>query len=53
MVTYALSANRQRPLAGIVNAAIFNTWRRTKNQIMYFAPPLIIAYVAMDWAIQK
>ncbi|KAI9778654.1 MAG: hypothetical protein M1816_003993 [Peltula sp. TS41687] len=53
IVTYALSANRQRPLAGVLNAAVFNTWRRFRHQVMYFAPPLILAYVAMDWAIER
>ncbi len=53
IVTYALSGNRQRPLAGALNAAIFNTYRRTKAQILYWAPPMIIAYLAMDWAVKK
>jgi ubiquinol-cytochrome c reductase subunit 8 len=53
VATYALSANRQRPLAGTLNAAIFNTWRRFSHQVLYFAPPLVIAYVTMQWAIEK
>ncbi|KAL5324038.1 hypothetical protein ACEPPN_008581 [Leptodophora sp. 'Broadleaf-Isolate-01'] len=51
--SFALSANRQRPLAGTLNAAIFNTWRRFSNQVLYFAPPMIIAYVTMQWAIER
>ena len=53
IASYALSANRQRPLAGTLNAAIFNTWRRFSHQVLYFAPPLIIAYVTMSWAIER
>ncbi|KAG4435365.1 hypothetical protein IFR05_009151 [Cadophora sp. M221] len=51
--SFALSANRQRPLAGTLNAAIFNTWRRFSHQVLYFAPPMIIAYVTMQWAIER
>jgi ubiquinol-cytochrome c reductase subunit 8 len=53
VVTYGLSANRQRPLAGTLNAAIFNTWRRFSHQVLYFAPPLVIAYYTMQWAIER
>ena len=53
IVTYSLSANRQRPLAGTMNAAIFNTWRRFRAQALYVLPPFAIAYLAMDWAIEK
>ncbi|KAL8832160.1 MAG: hypothetical protein Q9191_000433 [Dirinaria sp. TL-2023a] len=53
IVTYAISANRQRPLAGTVNAAIFNTWRRFRAQALYVLPPFALAYMAMDWAIKK
>ncbi|KAG8526774.1 uncharacterized protein KY384_008203 [Bacidia gigantensis] len=53
VTTYALSANRQRPLAGTLNAAVFNTWRRFKAQALYVIPPLVIAYSAMNWAIEK
>ncbi|RDW82010.1 ubiquinol-cytochrome c reductase complex ubiquinone-binding protein [Coleophoma cylindrospora] len=53
VASYALSANSQRPLAGTLNAAIFNTWRRFSHQVLYFAPPLIAAYVAMEWAIER
>lgn len=53
VTTYALSPNRQRPLAGALNNAIFNTFRRTRQQILYWAPPLIIAYSTMHWAIER
>ena len=53
VTTYALSANRQNPLAGTAQAAVFNTFRRSRNQIMYWAPPLLIAYYAMNWAVER
>ena len=53
IVTYALSANRQNPLAGTLHAAIFNTFRRTRQQIFFWAPPLLIAYSAMSWAAER
>ena len=53
ITTYALAGNRQRPLAGVMTAAIFNNWRRFRAQVLYFAPPLIIAYTTMKWAIEK
>ena len=53
ITTYALAGNRQRPLAGVMTAAIFNNWRRFRAQVLYFAPPLVIAYVTMNWAIEK
>jgi UcrQ family len=53
IVHYGLSANRQRPLAGTAHAAIFNTWRRFSAQVLYFAPPLVLGYYAMQWAIER
>ncbi|MCJ1250793.1 hypothetical protein MMC30_008021 [Trapelia coarctata] len=53
IASYAISANRQRPLAGTLNAAIFNTWRRFKAQALYVLPPLALAYATMNWAIEK
>ncbi|KAF2202784.1 hypothetical protein GQ43DRAFT_412974 [Delitschia confertaspora ATCC 74209] len=53
ITTYALSSNQQRPLAGILHSAVFNTYRRTKNQIFYWAPAMIIGYAAMEWAIHR
>lgn len=53
VITYSLSSNRQRPLAGTLNAAIFNTWRRFSHQVLYFAPPMIVGYLTMSWAIER
>lgn len=53
IASYALSANAQRPLAGTLNAAFFNTFRRFSAQVLYIAPPMIVAYMTMQWAIEK
>ncbi|MCJ1266880.1 ubiquinol--cytochrome-c reductase subunit 8 [Lobaria immixta] len=53
IVTYAISANRQRPLAGTAHAAVFNTWRRFRAQALYILPPIVIVYVSMSWAVEK
>lgn len=53
IITYAISANRQRPLAGTAHAAVFNSWRRFRAQALYVLPPLAIAYLTMSWAIEK
>lgn len=53
VTTYSLAANRQRPLAGTLHAAIFNTWRRCRGQVLYVVPPFAVAYLAMDWAIKR
>ena len=53
IIHYGISHNRQRPLAGAFNNAIFNTWRRTRGQFLYFAVPVIIAYETMQWAIER
>ncbi|KAI9845363.1 MAG: hypothetical protein M1838_001787 [Thelocarpon superellum] len=53
VTSYALSANRQRPLAGNLHAAVFNTYRRTRGQILFVAPPLIVAYLVLDWATEQ
>ncbi|KAI1502882.1 UcrQ family protein [Biscogniauxia marginata] len=53
IITYALSPNKQNPFAGAAHAAIFNTWRRTKNQVLYVAPPFIFFYYALSWAIER
>lgn len=36
-----------------MTGAIFNNWRRFRAQVLYFAPPLIIAYMTMNWAVEK
>lgn len=53
VTTYALSQNRQKPLGGAFNAAIFNTFRRTRQQILFWAPPMIAGYSIMQWAIER
>lgn len=53
ILTYSLSPNRQNPFAHAAHAAIFNTWRRFSAQVLYFAPPLVIAYVTMNWAVER
>ncbi|KAJ5167072.1 Cytochrome b-c1 complex subunit 8 [Penicillium canariense] len=53
IATYALSSNRQRPFAGAFNAAIFNTFRRFRHQVLYVVPPFVIAYAAMNWAVER
>ncbi|KAK4539629.1 ubiquinol--cytochrome-c reductase subunit 8 [Oleoguttula mirabilis] len=53
IVHYALAQNRQNPLAGTAKSAIFNTFRRTRNQILYWAVPMLIAYETMEWAIER
>lgn len=50
IVTYSLSSLQQRAMAGSLNGAIFNTFRRTKNQFLYFAPPFILGYYVYTWA---
>jgi len=53
LVTYALSPNRQNPMAGALKNAVFNTYRRTYHQILYWLPPLVSAYAVMQWAIER
>ncbi|KAF2169893.1 hypothetical protein M409DRAFT_20306 [Zasmidium cellare ATCC 36951] len=53
IVHYGLAQNRQNPLAGITRAAVFNTFRRTRNQILYWSIPLLVGYEIMQWAIER
>lgn len=53
IVHYGLAQNRQNPLAGTSRAAVFNTFRRTRNQIMYWSIPLIIGYELLEWATER
>ncbi|KAF2503116.1 ubiquinol-cytochrome c reductase complex ubiquinone-binding protein [Lophium mytilinum] len=53
ITSYSISANRQRPLAGALNAAIFNTWRRFRGQVLYVAPPLVASQLCMMWLIER
>ncbi|KAK5073234.1 ubiquinol--cytochrome-c reductase subunit 8 [Lithohypha guttulata] len=36
-----------------MHAAVFNVYRRTRHQILYFLPPFLIAYGIMQWAIER
>lgn len=53
IITYRLSPNRLRPLAGTAHAAVFNTFRRSKNQFLYVVPPFVLAYWALTWAEER
>ncbi|KAF4554902.1 Cytochrome b-c1 complex subunit 8-like protein [Elsinoe fawcettii] len=53
IVSYGLSQNRQRPLAGTFHSAIFNTFRRSRAQILYWSLPLLIGYETMQWATER
>ena len=53
IVHYGLSINRQNPFAGAFSAAIFNTFRRTRHQILFWSIPIIIGYETMEWAIER
>ncbi|KAH8671103.1 UcrQ family protein [Xylariales sp. PMI_506] len=53
IISYGLSPNAQNPLAGAAHAAVFNTWRRFSKQVLYWAPPCVFFYYAMDWAIHR
>ncbi|KAH8698541.1 putative ubiquinol-cytochrome C reductase complex subunit UcrQ [Talaromyces proteolyticus] len=53
IIAFSLSPNRQRILAGTAGAAVFNTFRRSRQQLLYVAPPFVIAYTAMNWAIER
>ncbi|GAB7340540.1 hypothetical protein MBLNU457_6955t1 [Dothideomycetes sp. NU457] len=53
IITYGLSNNRQRALAGTAHSAVFNTARRTRAQILYWAIPMLIGYETMQWATER
>ncbi|KAK1756840.1 cytochrome b-c1 complex subunit 8 [Echria macrotheca] len=53
IITYGISNNRQNPFAGAFHDAVFNTARRVRAQILYIAPPVIGAYLLMDWATKR
>jgi len=40
-------------MAGFISKGFWNVVRRSRNQILYFAPPLLIAYGTMQWAIER
>ncbi|ORY19502.1 cytochrome b-c1 complex subunit 8 [Clohesyomyces aquaticus] len=53
VAVYSMSPNRQNPLAGTMNNAVFNTTRRTRGQILYILPPIIAGYAIMNWAMER
>lgn len=53
IIHYGIAQNRQNPLAGTLNAAVFNTFRRTRGQILYWGVPLLIGYELMQWATER
>lgn len=50
IASYTLAGNQQKPTAGIWHAAIFNSWRRFKGNVLYVVPPFVAYYFIMDWA---
>ncbi|KAG4302069.1 hypothetical protein PCK1_001628 [Pneumocystis canis] len=50
IISYSLSPRAQHPLAGVLYSAIFNTYRRCSQQILYFGVPLAIGYGIYLWA---
>jgi ubiquinol-cytochrome c reductase subunit 8 len=53
ITSYAMSPNRQRPMANVVSKGFWNMMRRSKNQVLYVVPPFVAAYAAMHWAIER
>lgn len=53
IVTYTMSPNRLNPTSTVLHDAVFNTFRRSRNQVLYWVPPLLIAYLLMDWATER
>nr|ABI52763.1 ubiquinol cytochrome c reductase subunit QCR8 [Argas monolakensis] len=50
IITYRLSYNEQKALAGIISKGFPNTIRRIREQILYIAPPFVGGYLLYDWA---
>ncbi|KAF2773335.1 UcrQ-domain-containing protein [Teratosphaeria nubilosa] len=54
LVTYQMAATRHRIGKHFWEpTGPFNTVRRTRNQFLYVVPPLLIAYLAMQWAEER
>ncbi|KAK4147962.1 cytochrome b-c1 complex subunit 8 [Dichotomopilus funicola] len=53
VITYGIAPNRQFPLAGAAHDALFNTWRRFRGQVLYWAPPFIAGYYIIQWAVHR
>ncbi|KAG4306555.1 hypothetical protein PORY_000543, partial [Pneumocystis oryctolagi] len=50
IITYSLSPRAQNPFAGAFHSAFFNTYRRCRQQILYFGVPLAMGYSIYVWA---
>ncbi|AOW06504.1 cytochrome b-c1 complex subunit 8 [Yarrowia lipolytica] len=50
---YTISPFAARPFAGVVHAAIFNTFRRTKNQALFVILPVSFFYYVWTQASEK
>ncbi|KTW32522.1 ubiquinol--cytochrome-c reductase subunit 8 [Pneumocystis jirovecii RU7] len=53
IITYSLSPRSQHPLAGMLHSAVFNTYRRCCQQILYFGVPLMAGYSIYVWAVRR
>jgi ubiquinol-cytochrome c reductase subunit 8 len=40
-------------MANFIAKGFWNVMRRSRNQVLYFIPPLAIAYGTMQWAIER
>jgi ubiquinol-cytochrome c reductase subunit 8 len=40
-------------MATFIGKGFWNVMRRSRNQVLYFIPPLVIAYGTMQWAIER
>lgn len=50
---YSVSPFAQKPLAGTMHAAVFNTARRVRSQLFYIGLPVTVGYAIYAWARQK
>ena len=40
-------------MANFIAKGFWNVVRRSRNQVLYFIPPLIAGYATMQWAIER
>jgi ubiquinol-cytochrome c reductase subunit 8 len=40
-------------MATFIGKGFWNVVRRSRNQVLYFIPPLIAGYATMQWAIER
>ncbi|KAK9459885.1 cytochrome b-c1 complex subunit 8 [Lipomyces oligophaga] len=46
IVTYSISSYAQKPFAGVLHAAVFNSFRRVSSQVIFFIVPIgIYGYI--------